>query len=78
MSDFWGYWPAPWPSQLSLYPPVCGHCGGWHEGICPRIKSVEYHSNGTVRRIEYHDTRDSAALPASPSSPAPQTQEEQG
>ena len=33
----------------------CGYCGKYHQGICPRIKSVEYHDNGTVRRVEFYD-----------------------
>lgn len=33
----------------------CGHCGGWHEGMCPRVKSIEYHRDGSVARVEYHD-----------------------
>jgi hypothetical protein len=59
-------------------PKACGHCGGYHNGACPRIKSVEYHPNGTVRRIEYHDTRGSAALPTpSPGVPAATGQEQE-
>lgn len=33
----------------------CGHCGGWHQGACPRVKAVEYYRDGTVKRVEYHD-----------------------
>lgn len=33
----------------------CGHCGGWHSGACPRVKSIEYHRDGTVAKVEYHD-----------------------
>lgn len=32
----------------------CGHCGLWHNGTCQKIKAIEYHENGTVKRIEYH------------------------
>lgn len=32
----------------------CGHCGGYHTGVCPRIKAIEYHPDGRVKRIEYH------------------------
>ena len=35
--------------------PTCLHCGMWHTGPCPRIKSIEYFPNGTVKRVEYHD-----------------------
>lgn len=34
--------------------PVCVHCGTEHKGLCPRIKALEYHQDGTVKRIEYH------------------------
>lgn len=34
----------------------CGHCGGYHTGSCPRVKAIEYYANGTVKRVEYHDT----------------------
>lgn len=34
---------------------ACPHCGNWHTGVCPRVKSVEYNPDGTVRRVEYHD-----------------------
>ena len=33
---------------------TCPHCGGIHNGRCHRIKAIEYHENGTVKRIEYH------------------------
>jgi hypothetical protein len=35
---------------------LCGHCGLYHGvgGMCPRIKSIEYYENGTVKRVEYH------------------------
>lgn len=35
--------------------PLCPHCGSSHQGICPRIKSVEY-ENGKVKRVEYNDS----------------------
>lgn len=35
--------------------PTCAHCGSPspHQGQCPRIKAIEYHENGTVKRVEY-------------------------
>lgn len=33
----------------------CGHCGSYHTGACPRVRAIEYHPNGTVKRIEYHE-----------------------
>ncbi len=32
----------------------CPHCGMGHSGTCPRIRAIEYHPNGTVKRIEFH------------------------
>ena len=32
----------------------CGHCGCYHQGICSRIKSIEYYPDGTLKKIEYH------------------------
>lgn len=32
----------------------CKHCGFMHEITCPRIKAIEYHADGTVKRIEFH------------------------
>lgn len=42
------------PMQLPGY---CAHCGMLHAGPCPRIKVIEYHPNGTVKRVEYHETK---------------------
>lgn len=33
-------------------PGQCGYCGNWHFGICPRILSIEYYQNGTIKRVE--------------------------
>ena len=35
----------------------CEYCGlsVTHSGVCPRVKSIEYHANGTVKRVEFHD-----------------------
>lgn len=35
-------------------PVPCGYCSGngmqvYHQGTCPKIKSIEYHENGTVK-----------------------------
>lgn len=34
----------------------CPHCGNSPHlaGICPRISAIEYHENGTIKRVEYH------------------------
>lgn len=39
-------------------PGGCPHCSTLaqtviHSGPCPHVKAVEYHPNGTIKRIEY-------------------------
>jgi hypothetical protein len=36
-------------------PPVCPYCGQYQHSSwaqCPRISAIEYHPNGTVKRVE--------------------------
>lgn len=33
----------------------CRHCGAYHPGRCPRIKAIEYHKDGSVKRVEYKE-----------------------
>ena len=33
---------------------ICPHCGKYHIGTCPRIKAIEYHMFGQIKRIEFH------------------------
>ena len=48
---------------LSTATPGSGWCpwcsseskGIVHTGPCPRIKSIEYHKNGTIKRVEFND-----------------------
>ena len=37
--------------------PKCRHCGTYppHDGQCPLIKAIDYHQNGNIKRVEYHD-----------------------
>jgi len=35
-------------------PAPCPHCGMYHNTTCPRIRAIEYHSNGSVKRVEFH------------------------
>ncbi len=35
-------------------PSACPHCGVGHIGTCPKIRAIEYHPDGTVKRIEFH------------------------
>jgi hypothetical protein len=41
----------------------CPHCGLCHRGPCPRVRSIEYHRNGTVKKVEYHDPLPQPRLP---------------
>lgn len=36
------------------FPGLCCHCGCYHTGVCPKIKAIEYHPDGTIKRIEYY------------------------
>jgi hypothetical protein len=48
--------------------PRCGHCGQPpHPGVCPMVKAIEYHENGTIKRVEYKSASDYVA----PFMPAP-------
>jgi len=40
----------------------CEHCGMLHETTCPRIKAIEYHTNGTIKRIEFVTDADKRAV----------------
>ncbi len=43
---------------------TCAHCGMYHpNGVCPRIKAIEYWPNGTMKRVEYHATVPERAEP---------------
>lgn len=30
----------------------CNHCGYIHDGVCPKIKSIEYFENGMIKKVE--------------------------
>ena len=32
----------------------CPHCGIIHETTCPRIRALEYHPDGSLKRVEFH------------------------
>lgn len=32
---------------------ACPFCGSWHIGRCPQIAEIEYHPNGTIKRVRY-------------------------
>lgn len=41
------------PTYASSGTAPCQHCGMHHQGACPRVKAIEYYSDGTVKRVEY-------------------------
>lgn len=44
---------------------VCQWCNGMHTGICPLVKAIEYHLDGTIKRLEFKTASDYLA-PQSP------------
>lgn len=34
---------------------TCQWCGLMHGATCPRVKALEYHDNGLLKRVEFHD-----------------------
>jgi len=49
-----------YPTTAGETPQPCPHCSGggtqvYHQGACPKIKGIEYHPNGTIKKIEYKD-----------------------
>jgi hypothetical protein len=34
-------------------PKQCDWCGCYHRTICPRVKSLSFHQNGSVDKIEF-------------------------
>ena len=53
---------------------TCAYCGQWHTGLCSRIKSIEYHPNGQISRVELRGPndvlRDPQGWPLTPPKPA--------
>ena len=39
--------------QTSVTFPACPWCSDHHSGRCPMVKAIEYHPNGTVKRVEF-------------------------
>lgn len=33
----------------------CEYCGCYHTGVCPKIKAIEYHPDGAIKRVEFHE-----------------------
>lgn len=41
------------PDTTAVQMATCGWCGGYHSGTCPKVKAIEYHPDGTVKRVEF-------------------------
>lgn len=51
-----------WPQSYSWSVPRCPACGACHTDECKRkVRAIEYHDNGTIKRVEYEDERESVA-----------------
>lgn len=35
--------------------PVCPYCGMGHSSICPRVRAIEYHPDGSTKRVEFYN-----------------------
>jgi hypothetical protein len=33
---------------------TCQWCGLMHKATCPRVSAIEYHQDGTIKRVEFH------------------------
>lgn len=40
---------------LAVTVATCAWCGCIHNAKCPLVKAIEYHANGTVKRVEFYD-----------------------
>ncbi len=52
---------------------LCPHCGMGHSGTCPRIKAIEYHQDGTIKRVEFHAAAPMESIPSTSPLWPPQT-----
>lgn len=41
-------------SVLAKNAASCPHCGSIHTTTCPRVSAIEYHPDGTLKRVEFH------------------------
>ena len=42
---------------------ACWWCGCHHQGVCPRIKRMEYDERGGIRSVEFHDGGSGLVVP---------------
>lgn len=51
-------WREKMPTSSTDATPRCRWCGQpFHQGTCPLVSAIEYHSNGVVRRVEFWPTK---------------------
>ncbi len=43
----------------------CQWCGHIHQGVCPLVKALEYHEDGTLKRVEFKVASDYPPAPGS-------------
>jgi hypothetical protein len=44
----------------------CRWCGMFHESECPRIKSIEYYENGSIKKVELFEPNKKYVIPDVP------------
>lgn len=44
--------------NLSNVSTACPHCGMHHATTCPLVKAIEYHPDGSVKRVEFKTATD--------------------
>jgi hypothetical protein len=37
----------------STSPGMCPWCAGFHVGVCPRVKLIEYYPDGGIKKVEF-------------------------
>lgn len=43
-------------------PNRCAWCNGFHAHKCPLVKAIEYHPDGTTKRVEFYTPKDCPPL----------------
>ena len=43
------------PQTMAILSGPCQWCSGYHTGVCPRVKSIEYDQFHQIRRVEFHE-----------------------
>lgn len=44
----------------------CQWCGMSHGALCPMVKAIEYHPNGTMKRVEFKSAADYPPIETGP------------